>query len=173
MFMINNIFLFIRRDNLCTSDNCLVTEIWSQNKNYFLTCSYHSPSQSQGEFEIFCTNFDILLSQINDKFPLCSIVTGDFNARCTNWQKDDNTNSTCWEIYFLTFLARYAQIIDKPRYVINNSMSCICILYFISCTNQNVISKYGVDLTNAITISSMTSLTSVYFSTCSWSMGLQ
>ena len=88
----------ISHDNLCTLDNCLVTEIRSQNEKCFLTCAYRSPSQSEEEFEIFCTKFDILLSQINDEFPLCSIVTEDFNVRCTNWWKDDITNSAGREI---------------------------------------------------------------------------
>ena len=72
----------IRLDDLRTLDNCLVTEIRSQSEKYLLTCAFRSLSQSQEELEIFCTNFDILLSQINDEFPLCSVVTGDFNTRC-------------------------------------------------------------------------------------------
>ena len=35
----------ISHDNLCTLDNCLVTEIRSQNEKYFLICAYLSPSQ--------------------------------------------------------------------------------------------------------------------------------
>ena len=88
----------IKHDDLSTLDNCLVTEIRSQNEKCFLTCAYRSPSQSEEEFEIFCTKFDILLSQIYDEFPLCSIVTEDFNVRCTNWWKDDITNSAGREI---------------------------------------------------------------------------
>ena len=46
---------------------------------------YCSPSQSQdGEFDDFCTKFDLLMANINHEFPLCSTVTGDFNARCFN-----------------------------------------------------------------------------------------
>ena len=33
--------------------------------------------------------------------------------------------------------------IDQPNHVINNSMSCIDLIF---CTNQNVISNYGVDV---------------------------
>ena len=83
----------IRHNDLCTSDNFLVTEIQSQSENCFLICVSRSLSQSQEEFKIFCTNSDILLNEINDKFPLCLIVTRDFNAHCTNWWKDDITNS--------------------------------------------------------------------------------
>ena len=42
-----------------------------------------------------------------------------------------------------TSSAGYKQTIDKPTYVINNSMSCIDLIF---CTNQNVISNYGVDV---------------------------
>ena len=114
-----------------------------QSEKCFLTCAYCSPSQSQEEFEIFCANSDILLSQINDEYPLYSIVTRDFNACCTNWWKDDITNSTGQEIDFLTSSAGYTQIIDKPTYVMNNSTQCIDLTFP---TNQNVISKYDVDV---------------------------
>ena len=43
----------------------------------------------------------------------------------------------------LTLLAGYNQIIDKPTYVINASMSCIDLIF---CTNQSVISNYDVDV---------------------------
>ena len=58
----------------------------------FFTCIYRSPSQNKDEFKNFCTNFDILFNNINDELPLCSIVTGDFNARCSSWWKNDITN---------------------------------------------------------------------------------
>ena len=62
------------RDDINNLDNCLVTENRSQNEKCFLTCICRSPSQNQDEFKNFCTNFDILLNNINDKLPLCSIV---------------------------------------------------------------------------------------------------
>ena len=96
--------ILIRCDDLCTLDNCLVTEIRSQSEKCFLTCAYHLPSQRQ-EFEIFCTKFDILLRQINDESPLCSIVTQDFNVPCTNCWKDDIFNSAGREIASLTLSA--------------------------------------------------------------------
>ena len=36
--------LLIKRDDICTSDNCLVTEIHSQGEKCFLTCVYHDES---------------------------------------------------------------------------------------------------------------------------------
>ena len=52
-------------------------------------CLYRSPSQGQVEFESFCTNFDLFLSNINDLSPACSIINGDFNASSTKlWKLD-------------------------------------------------------------------------------------
>ena len=111
----------------------------------FLTCIYRSPSQSHDEFDDFCTKFDLLLRNINinREFPLCSIVTEDFNARCSRYWQNDVTNLAGQEIDSLTLSAGYKQIIDKPIHVVNNSMSCIDLLF---CTNQNTISNYGVDV---------------------------
>ena len=133
----------IKRDDLCTLDNCLVTEIRSQNEKCFFSCIYRSPSQNRDEFENFCLKFDLLLNKINDEFPLCSVITGNFNARCSRWWKNDITNLTGEEIDTLTSSAGYAQIIDKPTHILNNSMSCIDLIF---CTNKNLISNHGVDV---------------------------
>ena len=52
------------------------------------------------------------------------------------------TNFAGKEMDFLTSLAGYTQTIDKPTHVINKLKSCIDLIF---CTNQNVISQYGVD----------------------------
>ena len=75
----------IKRDDICTLDNCLVTEIHSQGEKCFLTCIYCSPSQSRDEFDDFYTKFDLLLCNINQEFPLRSVAMGDFNACCSRW----------------------------------------------------------------------------------------
>ena len=113
----------IKRDDVCTLDNCLMTEICSQGEKSFLTCIYRSPSQSRDEFDNFCTKFDLLLSNINHEFTLFSIAMGDFNARCSKWWQNDITNLVGQEIDSLTLSAGYKQIIDKPTHIVNNSMS--------------------------------------------------
>ena len=129
----------IKRDDLSTLDNCLVTEIHSQIEKCFFSCICRSPSQNRDEFENFCLKFDLLLSKINDEFPLCSVITGDFNAPCSRWWKNDITNLTGEEIETLTSSAGgYAQIIDKPTHIINNSMSKFKF--------KNIISNHGVDV---------------------------
>ena len=78
--------------------------------------------------------------------------------------QNDITNSAGQEIDSLTSSAGYKQIIDKPIFIVNNSMSLIDLLF---CTNQNTISNYGVDVSifdkchhNII----LASLTTVYHS---------
>ena len=133
----------VKRHDICTLENCLVTETRSQNGKCFLTCIYRSPSENHDEFQNFYAKFDTLLNNINDEFPICSVVTGDFNARNSSWWKNDITNSAGLELESLTSSAGYTQIIDKPAHVVNSSMSCIDLIF---CTNLNVISKHGVDV---------------------------
>ena len=83
----------IKRDYICTFNNCLVMEILSQIEKCFLTCIYHSPSQNHDKFQNFCLNFDALLNDINNEFSISSVVTSDFIARNQRWWKNDITNS--------------------------------------------------------------------------------
>ena len=57
--------------------------------------------------------------------------------------KNDITNSVGQELDSLTSSAGYSQIIDKPTHVVNNSVSCIDLIF---CTNTNIIFKHGVDV---------------------------
>ena len=68
---------------------------------------------------------NLVLSNINDEFPICSVVTGDFNARNARLWKNDITNSASLELDSLTSSAGYTQIIYKSAIVVNSSMSCI------------------------------------------------
>ena len=132
-----------KRDNISTLDNLLVTEICSKNEKCFLTCVYCSPRQNHAEFQNFCPKFDTLLSNINDEFPICSVVTGDFSAHNTRWWKSDITNSSGIELDSLTLPAGYTQIIAKSLLAVSSSISCIDLIF---CTNLNVISKHSVDV---------------------------
>ena len=92
----------VRRGDLCTLSNCLVTEIRLENENCFLTCLYQSPSQTQHDFEKFCTNLDTLMDHINNELSICSVITGDLNDRCSRWCNKDVTNSVGHKIDTLT-----------------------------------------------------------------------
>ena len=110
----------VRRDDLCTLSNCLVTEIRLENEKCFFACLYRSLSQTQHEFESFCTNLDTLMDHINNELPICSVITGDLNGRCSKWCNKDITNSVGCEIDTFTSSAGYKQIINKPTHIVNN-----------------------------------------------------
>ena len=53
-------------------------------KNVFLPVYIVHSNQNHEEFESYCVNFVLLLGDINNEFPICSIVTGDSNAPSSN-----------------------------------------------------------------------------------------
>ena len=63
----------IRRDDLCSLCNCLVTEIRLEKCSF--TCLYQSTSQNLHEFANFCTNLETLMDHINNELPTCYILT--------------------------------------------------------------------------------------------------
>ena len=80
----------------------------------FFTCFYSSPSQSHDEFENFCSELNLLLTNINSNQSACSILVDDFNAKCSEWCSSDTTNIAVLEIDNITRTAGYSQLINKP-----------------------------------------------------------
>ena len=119
----------IRRNDLTNIKDCIVTEINVNNEKCFCTCLYRSPSQSYDELERFCANFDLLLSNINDLHPTCSVVLGDFNAKYSKWCASDRNNSAFIELDNITMTFGYNQMIDKPTHYIIESSSCIDLIF--------------------------------------------
>ena len=99
----------MRRNNLFQLHECLVTQLRIAEKKYFFTCLYRSPSQTSDEFEDFCTELNLFLSQINDLNSASSTITGDFNARSLRWRALDKENNEGCEISFVTSPAGYSQ----------------------------------------------------------------
>ena len=83
----------IRRDDLSTMQKAIVTEISVKNETYFFTFFYRSQSQSHDEFENFCSELNLLLININNNQPDCSILIGDFNEKCSKWCSSDKNGS--------------------------------------------------------------------------------
>ena len=88
-------------------------------------------------------NLDTLMDHINNELPTCSVLTKDFNARCSKWCNNDITNANGRVLDTLTSSAGYKQVINKPIHTVKNSFSCIDLIF---CDNLNIISNYGVDL---------------------------
>ena len=62
----------------------LLLEMSYNNKKVIVSVIYHSPSQNNDKFDIFLSNFQKLLNDINNHKPSLSVVTGDFNSRCSS-----------------------------------------------------------------------------------------
>ena len=112
---------FIRRNDLCSLCNCLVTVTRLENEKCSLTCLYQSTSQNLHEFANSCTNLDTLMDNINDELPTCSILAGDFNGRCSKWCNNDITNANGRALNTLTSSATYKQIMNKLNHTVNRS----------------------------------------------------
>ena len=126
---------------------------------------YRSPSQIQEELETFCSNLDSLLSSINDQYPACSIVIGDFNAKCLKWCTTDKDNTAGLELNSITATAGYSQMINKPTHFIQHTSSCIDFI-FSSNTSfvKNCVSEQSIYMKNVIITSSTEPQISMYHS---------
>ena len=91
----------------------------------FFTCLYRSPSQNCDQCSDFCKDCSILLNNINDQRPSCSVIVGDFNAKCSKWYPLDKINAAGETLLTYTTTAGYIQLIDQPTYCVNGSSSSI------------------------------------------------
>ena len=62
--------LLIKRNDLNILHECLVAKIIVDNKKCFSTCLYRSLNQNHEELENFCSNLNLLFSNINDNPPI-------------------------------------------------------------------------------------------------------
>ena len=52
-------------------------------------CFYRSPTQTRDFFETFADNFELTLGSLINKNAFFIVALGDFNAKTTNWYKND------------------------------------------------------------------------------------
>ena len=71
----------LRRYDLCTLSNCLVTKfVWKSKSASLPVITDH---QTQHELENFCTSLDTLMDHINNELTILLVITGDLNAGCS------------------------------------------------------------------------------------------
>ena len=127
----------IRRDDISNLQECLVTEITVKNKR----CREHRWTKSWTD-SVFCDSFDILMNNINSLNPAISIITGDFNGKCSKWYSFDPSDNIVKELDTITSTADYSQIIDKPTHFTNNSSSCIDLIFT---SNPSILVDSGIE----------------------------
>ena len=102
------------------------------NKKLILSVIYRSPSQINSEFDLFLSNFGKLLSDINERKPFLSVITGDFNARSSSWWSKDIVTTEGSKLS-LTSSNGFPQLINEPTHIQTSRSSCIDLIF----TNQS------------------------------------
>ena len=103
----------------------LLLEMSNSNKKVMVSVIYRSPSQTNDEFEAFLSNFQMLLNDINNRKLSLSVITGDFNSRCSSWWSEDINTKEGLKLFSLTSSNGFSQLINEPTHIQVNSSSCI------------------------------------------------
>ena len=72
------------------------------NKKVIVSVIYRSASQNNIEFDLFLSNFEKLLSDINERKPFSSVITGDFKARSSLWWSKGMNTKEGLKLFSLT-----------------------------------------------------------------------
>ena len=121
---------------------CLILEIIYGHKKCSIVSLYRSPSQTPDDFDYFIKEFDCILDKISTPGnPNLLFILGDFNAKLNSWNIGDHDTEEGIEINALTSSYGLTQIISEPTHILQNSASCIDLIF----TNQpNMVTKSGV-----------------------------
>ena len=85
------------------------------NKKVIVSVIYRSPSQSINEFDLFLSNLEKLVSDINNRKPALS--TGDFNARSQSWWSNDINTTEESKVLALSSSNGLSQVIDESTHI--------------------------------------------------------
>ena len=97
------------------------------NKKVIVSVIYRSPSQSINEFDSFLSNLEKLVSDINNRKPALSIITGDFNSRSQSWWSNDINTTEGSKLLALSSSNGLSQVIDESTHI--KSTSCIDLIF--------------------------------------------
>ena len=107
----------------------LLLEMTYNNKKVAVSVIYRSPSQNNIEFEVFLAKYQQLLNEISNLKPSLSVITGDFNARCTSWWPNDTNTTEGLKMSSLTSSNGFSQLINEPTHLQTGSSSCIDLIF--------------------------------------------
>ena len=107
----------------------LLLEMDYNNKKVMISVIYRSPSQTNDEFDTFLSNLQLLLNDINYRKPSLSVVTGDFNSRCSSWWSSDINTTEGLKLFSSTSSNGFYQLIHDPTHIQANSSSCIDLVF--------------------------------------------
>ena len=120
---------------------CINFEVSIGNKKCRFIYLYRTPSQSQDEFHYSLTNLEMNLDDSFHSNPFLTTVIGDFNAKSNKWSEGDRSTIEGSKIDFLTSQFGLSQIIKEPTHILENSSSCIDLIFT---TQPNMVLEFGV-----------------------------
>ena len=102
---------------------------------------YRSLSQLQDQFEPFKENLELNLESAVQNNPFLVVPIGDFNAKSSNWCKNDTTTSEGKATENISSQFGLHQVINEPTHILESSSSCIDLIFTLQ---PNLITKPGV-----------------------------
>ena len=110
-------------------EECIAFDLIISNKLCSFVAVYRSPSQSQDDFATFSDNFEMTLDLVSKKNSFLIVVLGDFNAKLSQWHDKDSSTSEGISIENITSQFGLHQIINEPTHILENSSSCIDLIF--------------------------------------------
>ena len=116
-------YLPLRIININYLNECVRFELMVGDKLCNFIALYRSPSQSQDQFESLKGNLELNLESAVQSNPFPVVLLGDFNAKSSNWCKNDMTNTEGKAIENISSQFRLHQMINEPTHILESSSS--------------------------------------------------
>ena len=122
-------------------NKCVRSELMVGDKLCNFIALYRSPSQSQDLSESFKENFELNLKSAVQNDPFLVVFLGDFNAKSSNWCKNDITTTEGKAIEDISSQFGLHRMTNERIHILESSFSCIDLIL----TSQpNLIIESGV-----------------------------
>ena len=99
--------------NIQYFEECINFEISFAGKACNFISLYRSPNQSHNIFETFVDNLELNLKGTANKNPYLIIILGDFNAKSSNWYKQDKTTYEGSKIEAINNISVWTNIVNS------------------------------------------------------------
>ena len=110
-------------------DECIAFDLIISNKLCSFVAFYRSPSQSQDNFATFSDNIEMTFDLVSKKNPFLLVVLGDLNAKLSQWHDKDSSTFEGISVESITSQFGLHQIINEPIHILENSSSCIDLIF--------------------------------------------
>ena len=120
---------YLKCENVKTISECITFEISIGNKVFRFIHLYRPPGQTQDKFNTFKSNLKLNLGALLWRNPFLTVMIGDFNAISKAWCSTDIISFESSEVDFLTSHFGLSQIIKEPAHILDNSRSCIDLIF--------------------------------------------